>query len=202
MGSVPDRIAREIDNKVGRGTSSSQPSNRSVFVGTERDLIRVSEMDLVVAVDADGLLLGQNYRSSEEALRVLARLGNLVGEGTGKRVMVQTSMPEADLFAALRRAEPLPYLEGILAQRAKEGMPPSSEIVAVEIRGGDPSAETQAELGRLEGATVLGPADSDRGKRWLLTGSLSKTRPGLRSLVQRWRESGLTVRIDADPIDL
>lgn len=202
MGSVPERIARDIDNKIGSGTASTQTLSGSIFVGTERDLTRVSAMDLVVAVDADGLLLGQNYRSSEEALRVLARLGNLLGDGAGKRLMVQTSMPEADLLVALRRGEPIPYLESILAQRVKEGMPPASEIVAVEIRGGEPSADTQAELARLEDATVLGPAESDRGMRWLLTGSLTKARPGLRSLVQRWRESGLTVRIDADPIDL
>ena len=40
-------------------------------------------------------MLGHNYRTSEEALRILARLANAVEAGHGRRMMAQTSMPDA-----------------------------------------------------------------------------------------------------------
>jgi primosomal protein N' (replication factor Y) len=158
----------------------------------------------VVAVDADGLLLGHNYRTSEEALRILARLAGAVEKGPGNRLIAQTSLPDAPLVTALRRGDPIPYLEGLLAERARLGFPPATEMLAVEARGQDDPSAIDQDLRHLDGggAVVLGPATVDRGFRWLLQGSLGPVRAGLRPLVQRWRESGATVRIDADPIDL
>jgi hypothetical protein len=48
----------------------------------------------------------------------------------------------------------------------------------------------------------MGPVRIDDGTRWLLTGKLGKARLELRDLVHRWRDSGVTVRVDADPIDV
>jgi primosomal protein N' len=117
-------------------------------------------------------------------------------------MIAQTSLPDAPLLGALRRGDPVPYLEGLLAERARLGFPPASEMLAVEIRGGEGPQSYDHDLQALAQVTVLGPAEIPQGWRWLLQGSLSPIRPGLRSLVQRWRESGATVRIDADPIDL
>ena len=157
---------------------------------------------LAVAVDVDGLMLGHNYRTSEEALRILARLANAIETGPGGRMMAQTSMPEAPLVTALKRGDAVPYLERLLVERARLGLPPATEMLAIEVRGEEGPARFDSDLRSLEPPMVLGPAPSAQGSRWLLQGSLGALKPRLRPLVQRWREAGATVRIDADPIDL
>jgi primosomal protein N' (replication factor Y) len=201
MGSDPERLVAEIKRSLGRDVAGLHPTELPVAVGTERDLTSLDPVALTVAADVDGLMLGHNYRTSEEALRILARLAGAVERGPGRRMMIQTSLPDAPLVSALRRGEPLPYLEGILADRARQGFPPASEMLAIEVRGEVEPTRFDEEIKSL-GQTVLGPAESQRGWRWLIQGSLNSVRQGLRPMVQRWRDSGATVRIDADPIDL
>jgi hypothetical protein len=83
------------------------------------------------------------------------------------------------------------------------GYPPASEILVVEIRGEARDADRELrELLEGEG-TLLGPAATPSGKRWLVQGgTLGPVKLGLRPLVQRWRDAGATVRIDVDPLDL
>jgi primosomal protein N' len=116
-------------------------------------------------------------------------------------MMAQTSLPEEPLLTALRRGEPLPYLEDLLGERARLGFPPVTDMLAIEVRGGDEPARFDGDLRSLGATAALGPAESPQGWRWLLQGSLGPVKAGLRPVVQRWRESGATVRIDADPID-
>jgi hypothetical protein len=61
-----------------------------------------------------------------------------------------------------------------------------------------------AELREAVGsATLLGPADRREGVRWLIQGpDLFEFREVLRGLAQRWRDAGVVMRIDVDPIDL
>lgn len=202
MGSIPQRVAAEAGRRLGRGVAGSRPERAPIVAGTERDLVAVGPQDLVVAIDVDGLMLGHDYRAPEEALRVLVRAANLLRSGPGKRMMAQTSMPDSPLIAALRRGEPLPYLESLLADRAALGLPPASEMLALEIRGEGEAARLDREIRALDSPTVLGPAETMGGWRWLIQGRLGSLRRELRPVVQRWRDSGLTVRVDVDPIDL
>lgn len=202
MGSIPERLSSEINRRLGHGVSGAHPTDLPVSVGTERDLAGLVPMDLVVAADADSLMLGHNYRAGEEALRIMARLANTLGAGSGRRMIVQTSLPDSDLVATLRRGDPIPYLEAMLSERARMGLPPASDIIAVELRGDGPTSEADAEIRSLGADTVLGPAIRPEGSRWLLQGALGPVRTGLRPLVHGWRERGWAVRVDADPIDL
>lgn len=202
MGSEPERLVVEINRKLGKTVAGTLPTELPVAVGTERDLPSLSPAPLVVAVDVDGLMLGHNYRTSEEALRILARLANTVEPGPGRRMMAQTSLPDAALVTALRRGDPLPYLEELLVERARLGLPPASEMLAIEVRSDEPPERFDGDLRSLRPPAILGPAKAPQGWRWLLQGALGPLKPALRPLVQRWRESGVTVRIDADPIDL
>lgn len=202
MASEPERLVAEVNRRLGQGTAGLHPSDRPVTVGTERDLAALEPVPLVVAVDVDGLMLGHNYRTSEEALRILARLANVVEPGHGRRMMAQTSVPGAALVSALRRGDPIPYLESLLAERARLGFPPASEMLAIEIRGEDDPAGFDADIRGLGASGALGPASAPHGWRWLLQGSLGSLKVALRPVVQRWREAGATVRIDVDPIDL
>lgn len=115
--------------------------------------------------------------------------------------MLQTSRPDSLLITTMRRGDPIPYLERVLVERARDGTPPASEMIAVEIRGSVPESAA-ADLALLEGAVVMGPLTIPEGRRWLLTGRLGAARLQLRQLVGRWRDAGATVRVDADPIDI
>jgi len=202
MGSEPERLVREIRARLGGEVAGVHPTDLPVAVGTERDLPTLAPVPLAVAVDVDGLMLGHNYRTSEEALRILARLANAVEPGPARRMMAQTSLPEAPLLTALRRGDAVPSLEELLVERARLGLPPATEMLAIEIRGEEGPSRFDSDLRSLEPPMVLGPAPAAQGSRWLLQGSLGPVKPRLRPLVQRWREAGATVRIDADPIDL
>lgn len=202
MGTVPDRLVTEMNRRTGSVVAAVHPTNLPISVGTERDLAGLENVDLAVAADVDGMLLGTGYRTSEEALRQLGRLASIVGPGKGSRLMLQTSRPDSLLVTTMRRGDPIPYLERVLVERAREGFPPSSEMIAVEVRGEIPESVV-ADLAQLDsGAAVMGPIEIEDGLRWLLVGKLAKSRPQLRKIVGRWRDKGATVRVDADPIDV
>lgn len=171
-----------------------------VSIGSESQLAGESGNALAVAVNADGWLLGRSHRAGEEALRVLARLANSVDPGTGRRAIVQTSDPNSPLIQSLKRGQPIPYLESVLVDRARTGLPPASDMLVIEIRDHLPD-RTGIEIAGL-GVDVVGPLEIDNGLRWLLQGDLGPARASLRRLVGKWRNGGATVRIDADPIDL
>jgi primosomal protein N' (replication factor Y) (superfamily II helicase) len=199
LGAGVGRLVAEVGRIVGAEFVAPAPGPAPVVVGTERDVVGIAELDLVILPDLDGLLHGTNYRSAEDALRLGARLAGLVGRGSGRRMMVQTSDPEHSAVRALVKADPLIALEAELDTRRTMGYPPSGELIVIEVSGG-PRPDIAA---LSEHADVLGPAPHGEGSRWLLTGlDLGRARTALRPMVQRWRDSGLRVRIDVDPIDL
>lgn len=198
VGRVTEELGRLMPNRV-----STSPGDTAVQVGSESDLARLDPQDLTVAVDADGLVLGSHYRSAEEALRILARLAGKVG-GRGSRCLVQTHLPEHPVLAALKKGDPLLFLESELGQRRQFGLPPAGELLVLEARGELPGGADTSVKEAAAGATVMGPATRNNGAvRWLLQApDLNRSRHNLRSLVQRWRDAGVTVRVDADPIEL
>ncbi|HEY5579054.1 MAG TPA: hypothetical protein VIL12_05135 [Acidimicrobiia bacterium] len=200
LGAGVERVAEEARRLVG---AERVGERGPVVAGTERDLVGAPAFDLSIVVDADGLVLGTNYRAPEEALRSLARVASAVGPGRGRRCMVQTMQATHPVVEALRRGDPLPFLEAELESRTANGLPPSGELIAVETRG--QSALFAGELREAvagEGS-VLGPAETGGGVRWLIQGTrLGGVRLRLRDVVQRARDAGAQVRVDVDPIDL
>lgn len=195
VGSVVDDLARSLGEEVG-----PIESGRPVLVGTERDLVDLEPVDLAVSVDADALMFAPNYRAQEEALRLLARLALSVRSGRGRRCLVQTAMPQQPAIEALRAGRPLAFQRAALREREESGLPPVGQMIAVETSGTgesvdlDPLAPT---------ATILGPVATGSGQRWLIQGSdLRDVRVRLRGIAQNWRDRGITVRIDVDPLDL
>lgn len=202
MGTIPDRLTGELNRRLGAGTAAVHPAASAVSVGTERDLAGLSQVELAVAADVDGMLMGIGYRTAEEALRQLGRLALTVASAKGSRLMLQTSRPDSLLVTTMRRGDPIPYLERVLVERAKEGSPPSTEMLILEVRGDVPPSAGD-DLAELDDAViVMGPMTIEDGRRWLLSGDLGKARRQLRMIVGRWRDRGATVRIDADPIDV
>ncbi len=203
LGAGVGRVIEEARRVVGSEKVGSVEDNRPVIVGTERDLIRVGTIDLTVAIDADGLILGTNYRAAEEALRVLVRVAGLVPFGRGKRLMVQTSQPNHPVITALRRGDPLEFLASELAVRSTLGFPPIGELIVLEVRNAGPQSGSTIDEAVGDDATVYGPATVPRGLRWLIQGArLTPVRMRLRVAVQQLRDAGAAVRVDVDPLDL
>lgn len=200
LGAGIGRVAEEIRKRLGE-VVAQPPATGQILVGSEADLAAAESVDLAVAVDADGLILGPTYRSAEDALRILARLACLVKAGSGHRLLVQTSLPDHPVITALKNGHPLNFLQAELASREKLGYPPAGELLIIEVRNADPPRDELTAA--LSGNEVLGPAESARGLRWLVQGTdLTAAKQRLRPVIQRWRDGGATVRIDVDPIDL
>jgi primosomal protein N' (replication factor Y) len=198
VGRVVEELRRSLDSTVAQA-----PADVLVQVGSEADLASQTRLDLAVAVDPDGLILGTHFRASEEALRVLARLAGKVA-GRGSRCLLQTSLPDHPVFVALRKGDPLVFLESERELRVRFGFPPAGQLIIVETRGNLPEASEVWIKEAAAGASVLGPADRGSGRlRWLIQGpDLTKARNQLRSVVQRWRDADVAVRVDVDPIEL
>jgi primosomal protein N' (replication factor Y) len=199
MGRALDDLRRHL----GEDAVGEVASGRQVIVGSERDLPYVPETALSVAVDADSLLLAPHYRAEEDAVRTLARVVLTVARGRGRRAAIQTSQPDHRALAMLRGGHPVDYLRRLVAERVESGLPPARELLAIEV-GGEP-AMAAVDIAGLESPSVLvhGPEEGGGRTRWFLQGdSLQQSRVLLRPLVQRWRDGGNKVRIDADPIDL
>ena len=177
-------------------------------MGTEASLAGVGVFDLVVVVDADGLFYAPHYRADEEALRIMVRLAGRLSQGTGRRLLVQTSSPGHRVLAALRKGDGVAFLQEELDRRIETGFPPQGQLMALEIRG----TTVEQALGRVgteiagledHNALLHGPVEFSSGARWLVEGSdLWKVKQRLRPLVSRWRHRGLVVRVDVDPLDL
>jgi len=199
LGAGVGRVEAEIRRFIDPDKVAIAPGGAPVLVGTERDLADLDQMDLVVLVDADGLIFSSHYRAAEEALRIGARLASRLVWGSGRRLLVQTQVPSHPVILALRRADPVPFLHEELTIREEHGYPPAGDMILLSVKG--PSASLE-EL-RLPEASVMGPVDAADGLRWLIQGrDLGPAKQALRTLIQKWRDADLTVRIDVDPIDL
>ena len=199
LGAGVGRVAEELGKRFGTNVAEA-PTETPIAVGSEADLASLDPVDLAVAVDADGLILGSNYRAEEEALRILARLAGRV-RGKSSRSLVQTSMPDHPVIRALRAGDPFDFLEAEIQNRSRLGFPPASQLMVIELRGTIPP-NADAQIRELK-ASVMGPAVRNENHRWLLQGKdLGVARMGLRPIVQKWRDAGTTVRIDVDPLDL
>lgn len=202
LGAGVGRLIEEIGRVVDQRQVGGMDDRRPIMVGTERDLARISACDLAVLVDGDGLVRGTNYRAAEEALRIGARVAAIVS-GRG-RMLLQTNDPDHHAIVALRRADPVGFFEIELEMRRALGYPPTGELMVIEARNLDDTELAQASLVSIAGrCTVLGPAETNRGVRWLIQGAdLDRFKTDLRPVVDRWRNADVTVRIDVDPLDL
>ncbi len=161
------RVAEELSallprTKVGEvGGAAEVPSDARVLVGTEAVLHRAPAsppVRLCAFLEFDQELLATRYRAAEQALMLLARAARLVGpRSAAGRVLVQTRIPDHEVLAAARRADPTIAAEPERARRATLGFPPFGGLA--EISGDDDAVEAACEqLRHRDTVTVLGPS--------------------------------------------
>jgi primosomal protein N' (replication factor Y) len=199
LGTGVSRMVEDFSRSFGSDVGPAGSGCR-ITVGTERDLVGLAPVDLVVVVDPDIWILAPNYRADEDALRLLVRAALAAKPGRGRRAIVQTSLANHAVFDALRSGDPLPFMDAVVARREESGFPPVGELIALETDAPD-AAEL---LGEAAGeASLLGPAREAERERWLIQGrDLTRVRMRLRSAVRQLRDGGFRVRVDADPLDL
>jgi primosomal protein N' (replication factor Y) (superfamily II helicase) len=202
LGSGVSRLVAEAARIVGRGRVGEAGATTPVVVGTERDLPGLS-VDVTVVVDADGLLMAPTYRAAEDGLRLLARAVSAAGAGSGRKAVVQTMQPDHPALRALKAGDATEFVRSDGEERSRLGFPPGGELIAVETRGLLDGWRDQLTEAIGSRATVLGPAPAGDRQRWLVQArDLTAARVVLRSVVAQWREGGVRVRVDADPLDL
>jgi len=200
LGAPVSRVLAEAARIVPRDRIGVAGSGLPFIVGTERDLPGLA-VDLTVILDGDGPLMAPSYRAGEDGLRLLARAVAAAGTGRGRRGIIQTGDPGHPALEALREGDSVPFVRADAARRAALGFPPGGEILVVETAGDVSLGELTTAIG--DRAAVHGPAATPAGMRWLVQGvDLTAARIVLRGLVARWREAGVRVRVDADPVDL
>ena len=211
LGAGEGRVLEETGRVFGQISSAllSSGAQEQISIGTERDLVALAPVDLAVAMDVDGLIRGTNYRAREDALALLARVASRVRSGRSNRLIAQTLSPDHMVLAALRRADPVAFFEPELAERAAFGMPPSGDVVVLEITGAEGAGGVDELLrgavvnDAAPGVAVFGPASNRGVDRWLIQGDdLSAAKASLRAVVAKVRDRGAKVRVDVDPRDL
>jgi primosomal protein N' (replication factor Y) len=92
---------------------------------------------LVAVLNADSQLASHDFRASERLFATLTQVIGRAGRSGGpSRAMVQTRFPGHPLFAALCRQDYSAFADGLLAERARAGMPPASHqaLMTAEAR--------------------------------------------------------------------
>lgn len=162
-----------------------------VFVGTEALLHRLGEVDVVAFLDIDQELLAPRYRAAEQAMALLARAGRLVGgradAGEGRRILVQTRLPQHEVLDAAVFGDPGRLVAVERERRKALGMPPFGALALVS---GEPAAEFVA---AVDGVEKLGP---DEG-RWLLRAPDHETLCNALAAAPR---PGGRLRVEVDPL--
>lgn len=182
------------------GEDVGLPGQRKLITAiTERDLAELGSVDLAVVVDADGLLLGTNYRAAEDGVRLMARVA---GKATG-RTLIQTLSPKLPGVQALLTGDVESFIRSQLSDRESLGFPPAGDIIVLEVRDGPEGVAARVAELNGDGVTAFGPQPSPNGDRWLIQGpDLTEAKEQLRGIADWMRRQGASLRIDVDPLDL
>jgi primosomal protein N' len=175
----------------------------AIEVGTERDIPAAATRGLAVVIDVDSMLLRPHYRAEEDTLRILARVAATVRRGRGHRCVIQTRMADHRVLQALRHGSSEAIVDEWLQEREAEQLPPFGELLALELTGDLDNADGELRAALGPGIAVFGPGEAGPARRWLVQApDLRRAKIQLRSHVQNWRDRGIKVRVDADPLDV
>lgn len=183
------RLREELEAAAARsvvavtGSEHGVPASAGVYVGTEAVLHRVGEADVVAFLEFDSEMLAPRFRAAEQALALIIRAGRIAPE-----VLVQTFVPDHEVFAAIRGGDPVRILEGERERRQVLGLPPYGALAQLSGAGAEELAAslptTLAVGGDGTGRFLV------RGPDWGTLGD------GLNAAT---RPAGSRVRVEVDP---
>ena len=195
-------------------------ADRAVLLGTQMVAKghHFEGVALAAVVDADTGLALPDFRAEERTFQLVTQLAGRSGRDAPGRVLVQTHQPDARPIALAARHAVEEFLAGELYRRRELGYPPFRHLVRVVVSG--PSrdrpaavlAELRADLERLSGIDLLGPAPLLRlrgAHRAQLLAKAENPRPVasragrlLAAAAPAMRRDGLAAVVDVDPQSL
>jgi primosomal protein N' (replication factor Y) len=144
------RLRDELEAAAGRFVQEVKPSTpsldprASVFVGTEAVLHRIDRADAVVFLDIDSELLAPRFRSSEQALDLIAHGARLVaaaaGSGssagaTGGVLVLQTTVPNHEVVAGVASGDLSAHVAAETQRRRRLRLPPFGALAELSGAG-------------------------------------------------------------------
>ncbi len=173
------------------------------------------KLTLVGVVDADMGLAGGDLRAAERTYQLLSQVSGRAGrEDRPGEAMLQTYLPEAPVFAALKGGDRDAFLEAEAAGRAELGFPPYGRLAAIMLRASDEKKLSaageahRAALFQADGVTVWGPAPAPiyrlRGEARLRFLVKARRDVNVQAFVSAWLSKtklpgGVRRTIDIDP---
>lgn len=161
----------------------------------------LDHVDLVVALDVDRSFAVPDFRVRERAYQYLSGLAGLTVSGT---VMVSTSFPEREIFAALRSSDYETFAASELEDREALFYPPYSHLARLVLTRRD-RARRRADAAVLRAAVdtpktvLLGPAPGPKASWQSVYLLKSPDRQQLLDLCRKLRNLAVPLSVDIDP---
>ena len=189
-----EALLNESVTEVTKATTTIDFQGSRIYLGTEAVLHRIDWADLVVFADFDQELLAKRYRGEEQAMGQLVRAIRLVNKQAGDsgNVIVQSRVPNHDLFEMIAAGDIEAWCEKESGRRAIIKYPPFGHIATISGPGSDEFVEG---LKLQKNVEVLGP---NKGV-WLVKAEEVEELTASLSRVPRPKER---LRIAIDPVRL
>lgn len=126
------RLRDELEAAAGRLVQEVKPATPSldpranVFVGTEAVLHRIDRADAVVFLDIDSELLAPRFRSSEQALDLIAHGARIVAptrDSPGGLLVLQTAVPNHEVIAGIAAGDLAAHVAAETQRRKRLRLP-------------------------------------------------------------------------------
>ncbi len=207
-------------NRLGELLARFAAADRVVLLGTQMVAKghHFEGVALAAVVDADTGLALPDFRAEERTFQLVTQLAGRSGREAPGRVLVQTFQPDARPITLAARHAVEEFLADELERREALGYPPFRHLVSVVVSGPTAErpaaalAELRAELERVRGADLLGPAPllrlRGRHRAQLLAKTDNPRRIAgpagrwLSAAAPRMRRDGLAAVVDVDPQDV
>jgi len=184
------RLRDELEAAAGRLVQEVKPATPSldpranVFVGTEAVLHRIDRADAVVFLDIDSELLAPRFRSSEQALDLIAHGARIVAptrDSPGGLLVLQTTVPNHEMIAGIAAGDLTAHVAAETQRRKRLRLPPFGALAEVSGAGtaamvAHLSASLLVEVAATEGRALVRAATWDALSEALVTAPRGKER--------------------------
>jgi primosomal protein N' (replication factor Y) len=172
-------------------SSPSLDPRANVFVGTEAVLHRIDRADAVVFLDIDSELLAPRFRSSEQALDLIAHGARIVAQtrdSGGGVLVLQTAVPNHEVIVGVAAGDLSAHVAAETQRRRRLRLPPFGALA--ELSG----AGTAAIVAHLSASLLVEVAAFD--ERALVRAATWEALSEALATVPRGKER---VRVAVDP---
>ncbi len=130
-----DRDKQTTSKQLDAALASIHDGEVDIILGTQLVVKghHFPNVELVCVADADSALFSSDFRAEEHLYQQLIQVAGRAGrESSAGQVLIQSTVPDHDVFHALVRHDYWAYAETMLAERKSHDLPPSTAMVLVK----------------------------------------------------------------------